>query len=158
MTGVTDILQPVAQTGKPEFVTINDISVSKDGGSFTVTGTSNSSKLQLQLGTGAIVASLPANYTAAGLSTANNVAITGDPGNTAQYNFSVALTAAANGTQSSRTQTISATANGGMSAQATISQPAADPSLGIDPTSLTIDWEGNAETTTVTANGNWTVE
>jgi hypothetical protein len=68
------------------------------------------------------------------------------------------LSATANGSTSQRSQQLTVTANGGQQASATLSQSAGDPSLSINPASITLDWEGAAVSTTVTANGNWTVE
>jgi hypothetical protein len=157
-SGVTDISQSVTQEAKAEFVQIDNISVGKGGGSVTVTGKSNSSKLNFALGAGAIIASLPANYSAGGASTANNTAIAGDPGATAEYNFSMTLTAAANTTTAPRSQTLSVTANGGQSAQSTLSQAAGDPTLAVSPASITLTADGTAVSITVTSNTNWTVE
>jgi hypothetical protein len=146
------------QEAKPEFVSIENVSVAKGGGNVTVTGKSNSSKLNFSLGTGAIVASFPSNYNAGGASTANNADITGDPGATAEYNFSVTLAAATNETIEARTQTLSVTANGGQSAQATMSQAAGDPTLSVSPESITLTAAGTAVAVTITSNTNWTVE
>ncbi len=157
-TGVADVLQAVTQEAKPEFVSIENISAGKDGGAITVTGKSNSAKLTFALGTGAIVTSLPGSYSAGGASTTNGADIAGDPGATAEYNFSVTLTAATNTTIASRTQTLTVTAAGGQSAQSTISQAAGDPTLSVSPASITIDAAGTAVAVTVTSNTNWTVE
>jgi hypothetical protein len=157
-SGVTDIPHVVTQEAKAEFVAIDNVSVAKGGGNVTVTGKSNSTKLKFVLGSGAVVASLPANYSAGGASTANDTAITGDPGATAEYAFSLTLSAAANGTTAARTQTLTVTATGGQSAQATISQAAGDPTLAVSPDSITLTAAGTAVAVTVTSNTNWTVE
>jgi hypothetical protein len=157
-TGVADKPVAVNQEAKPEFVTINDISVGKNGGNVTVTGKSNSGKLNFSLGAGNIVESLPASYSAGGASTANNTVITGDPGATAEYNFSITLQAEANETIEARTQTLTVTANGGQSAQATVSQAAGDPTLSVTPDSLTLTAAGTAVSVSVESNTNWTVE
>jgi hypothetical protein len=157
-TGTTDATASVVEEAIAEFVQINNTSVAKAGGTVTVTGTSNSTKLNFALNAGSIVASLPATYSAGGATTSNNTAIAGDPGATAQYNFSIALTATANGTTSEKTQTLSVTANGGQSAQATLTQAAGDPTLQISPTNITLNSNGDAVSLTVTSNTNWTVE
>ena len=158
-SGVTDIAKNAKNEAKAEFVSIDNISVAKGGGSVTVTGKSNSAKLNFVLGTGAVVATLPANYSAGGASTANNTAITGDPGATAEYSFSIALTAAANTTTAARSQTLTVTANGGQSAQSTISQAAGDPTLSVTPDGdIIIPADGTPVAVTVTSNTNWTVE
>jgi hypothetical protein len=155
---VADIPHVVTQEAKSEFVTIENKSVDKGGGSVTVTGKSNSTKLKFVLGTGAVVATLPANYSAGGASTANDAAISGDPGATAEYSFSITLTAAANGTTAARTQTLTVTAAGGQSAQATINQAAGDPTSSVSPASTTLTAAGTAVAVTVTSNTNWSVE
>jgi ketosteroid isomerase-like protein len=157
-SGVADVARAVTQEAKPEFVQIDNISVGKEGGTITVTGKSNSSKLNFLLGAGDIVELLPDNYSAGGASTDNNTAITGDPGATAEYNFSIQLTADDNETIEARTQTLTVTANGGQSAQATISQAEGDPILEVSPESITLTAEGTAVAVTVTSNTNWTVE
>ena len=157
--GVSDIVKNAKNEAKAEFVQIENISVGKGGGSVTVTGKSNSTKLNFVLGAGAIVATLPANYSAGGASTANNTAISGDPGATAEYNFSMTLTAAANTTTVARTQTLSVTAAGGQSVQSTLSQAAGDPTLSVSPDGdIVIPADGTPVAVTVTSNTNWTVE
>ena len=157
--GVTDFPKNVKNEARAEFVSIENVSTGKGGGSVTVTGKSNSTKLNFALGAGAIVASLPANYSAGGASTANNTAITGDPGASAEYNFSITLTAAANTTTAARTQTLSVTAAGGQSAQATISQAAGAPTLSVSPDGdIVIPANGTAVAITITSNTNWTIE
>jgi hypothetical protein len=156
--GVTDIPREVTQEAKPEFVEISNVSVSKDGGNVTVTGKSNSLKLNFALGAGDIVGILPGSYNAGGASTANNTNIAGDPGASAEYNFSITLVAAANDTIESRSQTLTVTANGGQSNQATISQAAGDPTLSVTPEAITLTAAGTAVAVTVVSNTNWSVE
>lgn len=74
---VTDAPVDVTQAGKPEFVTFENISVGKSGGTVSISGVSNSSKLTFSLGSGDIEFSLPSSYLAAGSSTANGYAIDG---------------------------------------------------------------------------------
>lgn len=90
-----DVARIVNQAGKSEFVNFNNAtaSVNKNGGSITVSGTSNSAKLTFSLGSGGtLVLTLPASYTAAGVSTTNGTSISGDPGATAEYAFSITFT------------------------------------------------------------------
>lgn len=156
-TGVADIAQAVTQEGTAEYVTINNISAPKGGGNVTITGKSNSSRLNFTLGTGNITVTIPATYTAGGSTVNNNVAITGDPGATAEYDFSIVIAVPANATTAAKTRAIVVTAVGGQTATSTISQPAGDPTLSVTPTSITLDANGTAVTVTVTSNTNWTV-
>jgi hypothetical protein len=156
-TGVTDISLAIVQEAKAEFVTANNISAPKGGGTVTITGSTNSSKLNFALGAGNIAISLPTNYSAGGATTANNAAITGDPGAAAQFDFSIQVTVPANTTTAAMTRAITVTANGGQSATSTISQAAGDPTLSVSPTSITLTAAGTAVSATVTSNTNWTV-
>ena len=156
-TGVNDVEQGLTQEAKPEFVTVNNVSAAKVGGNVTITGTSNSSKLTFSLGNGDIVISLPGNYLAGGATTANGANIAGDPGASAQYNFSIEIAVPANGTIAAISKQVIVTANGGQQATSTISQPAGDPTLSVSPPSIIIPADGTAVTVTVTSNTNWTV-
>ena len=157
-SGVSDVTQSVIQSAKPEFVTVNSVSAPKGGGNVTITGKSNSSKLSFALGTGGLVISLPTTYSAGGATTANNAAITGDPGANAEYDFSITIAVPANTTTASKTKAVNVTAAGGQSASSTITQAAGDPTLSVSPTAITLDADGTAVAVTVTSNTNWTVE
>jgi hypothetical protein len=157
-TGVTDISVAATQEAKPEFVTVENVSAPKGGGNVTVTGASNSKKMTFTLGTGALTITLPDTYTAGGASTTNGANITGDPGATAQYNFSLVVNVPANATTSSLARAIVATTDGGQQASGTITQAAGDPTLSVTPTSITLTAAGTAVSVAVTSNTNWTVE
>lgn len=154
---VPDQVLSVTQKAKAEFISINNVSATKEGGNVTVTGKSNSSKLTFSLGAGDITVTLPANYSAGGAETANAAAITGDPGASAEFDFSVTIDVPKNETTAPKARAINVVAAGGQSASATISQPAGDPVLTISPTSVTIEADGTAVAVTVTSNTNWQV-
>ena len=86
-----DVVRQVTQAGKPEFVTIQGTAaIDKTGGTITISGTSNSKKLTFSLASGGTLAlTLPANYTANSVSTANGADISGDPGASQEYAFSI---------------------------------------------------------------------
>lgn len=163
---LADVARTVTQSGKPEFVTIQSTaSVSKSGvTTLTISGTSNSSKLTFSLGSGATLSlTLPGTYTANSTSTSNGAAISGDPGASAEYNFSIAFSnIPANATVSNKTAQLIVTDNAGNTATCSITQAAADATLSVSPASVTLDWDAYTEGTnasfTVTSNTNWTVE
>ena len=117
----------VIQKAKPEFVSFDngaETSVPKTGGTITIDGKSNSSKLTFALleltddgdtpnvVEGGLHLTLPENYTAGGTSTKNSIAITGDPGATAEYAFSIEFTnIAANTTINELTAALKVTAS-----------------------------------------------
>ena len=152
----------VQQTAKAEFVSFDngsEMSAPKAGGTLTVTGASNSSKLTFSVVDGGeFVIELPTTYAVAGVKTNNGVAITGDPGAGAEFVFSIELDIPANLTIDGRTTSILVTANGAQTAQIAIVQAAGDPTLVLDKREITIPQAGTpAVTVTVTANCPWTI-
>lgn len=156
--GAEDVVQTVSQKGKAEFVTVQNASATKAGGSVTITGKSNSSKLTFALGSGDLTISLPDTYTAAGKSATSGTAISGDPGGSAEFAFSITISVPANGTITARSRQITVTTAGGQSATSTLTQEAGDPTLSVSPNAVTLEASGEAVTVTVTSNTSWSVE
>lgn len=156
--GAEEVVQTVSQQGKAEFVTVQNASATKAGGSVTITGKSNSSKLTFALGSGDLTISLPGTYTAAGKSATSGTAISGDPGGSAEYAFSITISVPANGTVAARSRQITVTTAGGQSATATLTQAAGDATLSVSPNAVTLEASGEAVTVTVTSNTSWSVE
>ena len=161
-----DVERTVIQAGKPEFVTIESAkSVDKAGvATLTITGTTNSPKLTFALASGgSLPLTLPSSYNANSVSTDNGAAITGDPGATQEFPFSIAFTSiGANPTIAARSVQLIVTDNAGNTATCTITQAAGDATLSVSPASVQLDWNAaTAETSasfTVTSNTNWTIE
>ena len=157
-----DVARTVNQAGKTEFVSIQSTgSVSKSGGTLTLTGTSNSSKLTFTLGSGGTLSlTLPSSYTAAGASTDNGEAITGDPGASAEYSFSITFSnIGENTTIDELTKQVVVTDNAGNSSTCTVTQAAGDATLSVSPASVDLPWDASTSASfTVTSNTNWTVE
>lgn len=152
----------VTQTAKAEFVSYNDgaeTSAPKAGGTVTLVGKSNSSKLTFSVVEGGQFATeLPEQYQASGVPTNNAEAISGDPGATAEFAFSIDIDVPANLTIEERVTSILVTANGNQTAQIAIKQAAGDATLKLDKTSITIPQAGTpAVSVQVTANCPWTV-
>lgn len=88
--GCSDKELTINQAGKAENVDMADTgSVAKTGGTLTIEGVSNSSKLTFTLSNNNIGLTLPTNYNAGGASTKNGVAISGDPGASQEYSYSI---------------------------------------------------------------------
>lgn len=163
----------VVQEAKPEFVSFDaseEITVAKTGGTLTITGLSNSEKLKFELldltddtsttgiVEGGLKLTLPEKYTAGGFQTSNDVAITGDPGEAAQFAFSITFTGiAANATIKELTAALKVTAAGGQMAQIAIKQSAGDPSFEFGKSSITLTAEGTAVNNTIISNASWTL-
>ena len=159
-SGVESKTLTIIQAGATEFVTIDaTAAVAKAGGSVTITGTSNSSKLTFSLtGVNGIGLTLPASYTANSVTTNNGAAITGDPGATQQYSFSITFTGIdENTTISALTSQLTVTANGSQTATCDITQAAGDAYLTISPSTINLTAAGTAVSVTVTSNTSWTI-
>lgn len=152
----------VNQAAIAEFVTIDKTaSVGKEGGSITISGRSNSTKLAFTVNADSenpLVITLPAKYTAAGKETDNNVAIADDPGATGDYEFSIVIAGIpANVTVNDLISTLTVTAEGGQADSTVITQTAGDPTLDVDVEVINLDAAGTAQTLNVTSNTNWTI-
>lgn len=160
-SGVESKTLTIIQAGKTEFVDIDDAgAVAKSGGTVTISGTSNSSKLTFSLtGTNGIGLTLPASYTANSVSTSNGAAISGDPGATQQYAFSITFTnISANAGTSALTSQLTVTDNAGHTDTCTITQAAGDATLSISPTTINLTATGVADNSvTVTSNTSWSI-
>lgn len=172
VTGVAVGVSPnktykVIQKGKPEFVSFTngaETTVGKAGGTLTITGKTNSSKLNFELvnlETRAVVAgglklTLPSKYIAGGVETTNNVAITGDPGAQQEFEFSITFTGiAANTTIDELTAAMKVTTAGGQSAQIQIKQSAGDPVFSFGQKTITLEASGAAVSQTIVSNTSW---
>lgn len=172
VTGVAVGVSPnktykVIQKGKTEFASFNDgaeTTVSKTGGTLTITGKTNSSKLNFELVDlktravveGGLELTLPSKYTAGGKETTNNVAITGDPGAQQEFEFSIAFTGIAPNTSVDElTAALKVTTAGGQSAQIQIKQSAGDPKFAFGQDTITLEASGAAVSQTIVSNTSW---
>lgn len=149
----------VNQQGKPEFTNNNSdtATAAKGGQNVTISGVSNSKKLTFTLGTGDLSISLPSTYTAGGVNTNNGADITGDPGATAQYNWSIVINVAENTTINSMSKQIIVTDEGGNSDTCTLTQSAGDAYLSVSKTSIELTYQGTAVSFDVESNTSWTI-
>lgn len=172
VTGVAVGVSPnktykVIQKGKTEFASFNDgaeTTVSKTGGTLTITGKTNSSKLNFELVDlktravveGGLELTLPSKYTAGGHETTNNVAITGDPGAQQEFEFSITFTGIApNTTVDELTAALKVTTAGGQTAQIQIKQSAGDPEFAFGQDTITLEASGAAVSQTIVSNTSW---
>lgn len=154
-----DVVRTVVQAGKPETTTMQSTAAAtQTGGTVTITGTSNSSKLTFTLGTGDLALTLPASYTAAGITTNNGAAISGDPGSAQEFQFSIAFLVGENTSISAKSKQVIVTDNAGNTATCTLTQAADAAYLTVTPNSVEIPWDASeSKSFTVQSNTNWTV-
>lgn len=152
----------VTQSPKAEFVSFDngaEMAVSKEGGEVTVSGKSNASKLTFSWATKARVAGdvdIPTTYQANGVTTDNGAEITGDPGATAEFPFSVTLNFPLNDTIEEIVKNLVATTTGSISAQIALKQAAGDAYLRVDPIEITLTAEGTPVNVNIESNTSWT--
>ena len=156
---VQDIVRNVSQAGKPEHVSIADsASADKAGKLVTISGVSNSAKLTFSFGSGDLTdITLPSTYTANSVSTNNGAAISGDPGATAEYNFSIAITVPANTDISEKTRQIIVTNEAGDTAICTLRSAAGDAFVTVQEGTIELDYLGTAVSWSVESNTTWTI-
>lgn len=149
----------VNQKAKTEFVQFTEgaeMSAPKTGGAVTVQGKSNSKILTFAWVGAVSDVEIPGSYQANGSSATNGEAITGDPGATAEYDFSLSLTFPENTTVDEVTRTLKVTAEGGQEVQIAIKQAAGDAFISVEPTEITLEADGTAVSVTVKSNTQWT--
>lgn len=135
-------------------------SVQKTGGNVTITGKSNSTKLTFAVTPAeenGLTLLLPANYTAAGKTTANGAVIADDPGADGEFVWSITISnVPANVTIEELTATLTVTAAGGQTANVTVTQAAGDSTIELDKETINLDVNGTQQTVNVTSNDSWT--
>jgi hypothetical protein len=135
-------------------------SVQKTGGNVTITGKSNSTKLTFAVTPAeenGLTLQLPANYTAAGKTTANEAVIADDPGAAGEFVWSITISdVPANVTIEELTATLKVTAAGGQTANVTVTQAAGDSTIELDKETINLDVNGTQQTVNVTSNDSWT--
>lgn len=135
-------------------------SVQKAGGNVTITGKSNSTKLTFAVTPAkenGLTLQLPANYTAAGKTTANGAIIADDPGAAGEFVWSITISdVPANVAAEELTATLKVTAAGGQAANVTVTQAAGDSTIELDKKNITLNAKGAQQTVNVTSNDSWT--
>ena len=152
----------INQAAAAEFVKIDSTAfVGKGGGTVTINGTSNSTKLTFSLTpdeSHPLTLQIPASYQAAGKATSNGAVIADDPGATGGFAFSIVFSGiAANTNINNLVNTLKVTADGGQTAYTVITQTAGDPFLEIDKNVINLDANGTPQTIKVNANIRWTI-
>lgn len=156
---VTNVERTVVQSGKPNYVDIDDNATSKkEGQTVTIKGTSNSAKLTFSLGSGSLPIAVPLTYTANSIVTNNGAAISGDPGATAEYEFSITVTVNKNEGTTELKRQIVVTNENGQSDSCTLTLAAGSPYVTVDIGDIELGWEaGSAKSVGVLSNTDWEI-
>lgn len=148
-----------------EFITLEQastgVTVPSTAGKVTITGISNSPKLEFEVGAGDIVSEDLGDkqFTADGSITATNgVPITGDPGADHKYEFSIDINYDVNDTVSSRTQMFMIKGSSdGITQKLMITQSAGAVRLEVTPATIAVPQNGSVVNVQVTTNTTFTV-
>lgn len=157
---VQNVVRNVSQAGKPEYVDIADSAAAdKAGKVVTISGISNSAKLTFSFGQGDLTdITLPGTYMANSVSTSNGAAITGDPGASSEYNFSISITVPANNDITAKTRQIIVEDEAGNRDVCTLTSAAGDAYVTVQEGTIELDYLGNPVPWTVESNTTWTIE
>lgn len=156
---VDDVPRTVIQAGKPQFVDIDDAaSADKNGKVVTISGVTNSARLTFKLGTGELQVSLPSTYSANSVNTTNGAAISGDPGATAEFPFSISIDVPGNDGTTSVSRQIIVEDEVGNRDVCLLTLAAGDAFITIAEGPIELDYLGTPVSVKVESNTNWTVE
>ena len=155
---VSNVVRNVSQAGKPEYVTMeSSASADKEGKIVTIIGKSNSAKLTFSFGSGDLELNLPVSYTANSVVTSNGAAISGDPGATAEYDFSIPILIPANPDITEKSRQLIVTNEAGTTAICTIRSAAGDAYVIVQEGTIELDYLGTAVSWSVESNTTWTI-
>ena len=155
---VSNVVRNVSQAGKPEYVTMeSSASADKEGKIVTIIGKSNSAKLTFSFGSGDLELDLPVSYTANSVVTSNGAAISGDPGATAEYDFSIPILIPANPDITEKSRQLIVTNEAGTTAICTIRSAAGDAYVTVQEGTIERDYLGTAVSWSVESNTTWTI-
>ena len=155
---VSNVVRNVSQAGKPEYVTMeSSASADKEGKIVTIIGKSNSAKLTFSFGSGDLELDLPVSYTANSITTSNGAAISGDPGATAEYDFSIPILIPANPDITEKSRQLIVTNEAGTTAICTIRSAAGDAYVNVQGGTIELDYLGTPVSWSVESNTTWTI-
>lgn len=155
------------QAGADEFVSFDNNSASpgKAGGTLTITGKSNSTKLTFSFESSpspTLILPAVTTYKANNATATSGTAISGDPGGNSEYTFSVEFDVPENETIGSLSCVLLVTTAGGQTSRCTITQAAGDAYLWVgeeNQTELTVNIPaaGTAQVAQILSNTDWTI-
>lgn len=163
---VTDVVRTVSQAGKPNNVDIDDSATSKKEGQIvTIKGVSNSAKLTFSLNTLPSIddgthlnLTLPATYIANSMTISNGANITGDPGATQEYEFSISITVPKNEGTAPKTRQLIVTNELDQTDTCTITLAAGDPYITISDAVIELKWDASDKAfVSVDSNTSWEI-
>lgn len=155
---VSPVTVDVLQKGKPAYVDAQDnATAAKEGQNVTISGKANSARLTFTLGVGDLEVVLPETYMAGGVQTNNGADILGDPGASAEYDFSIVLNVPANDTIADKTRQIIVADENGNTDTCFLTQTAGDAYLRVSKTSIELAYTGEAVSFDIETNTSFVI-
>jgi hypothetical protein len=149
----------VTQQGKPAYVDMQEnAAAQKEGQSVSISGKSNAARLTFSLGSGDLDITLPPTYNAGGISTQNGSAISGDPGASSEYTFTIGIDVVENTGVAERNRQIIVTDENGNTDTCLLTQTSGDASLIVSKTSIELAYTGEAVSFDITSNTSWVIK
>ena len=159
----------VTQTGKPEFIIADQVGspvhFAATGTTFSISGSSNSAKLTVDYipdTINVLTATLSKLEISSDSGTSwttitSGTAISGDPGNTAEYMYKATFTCSTNTSVNGLTGIVNVSSDSATSTPTDIVQSGNSATLSVSKTSLSFDADAGTATFDVTSNIAWTV-
>lgn len=176
ITGVASGVTPnptvsVVQAGKPLFVewqdsgtAVMDITTDKTEKQLNLTLKTNAAKLKFAVVSdegGMLVEQTIDTMDVGGTTVQNDTDIEGDPGLEAEFSVKISVSVRLNETVSERSATLSVVPKTsdeeGAAVQLQINQSAGEAILKLSPSSITLNWNGDAQNLTITSNTSWSL-
>lgn len=156
---VENVDRTVKQSGKANYVDIDDTATSKKEGQLvTIKGMSNSAKLTFFLSEGELPVTLPETYVANSLVTTNGAPISGDPGATAEYEFAITVEVGENKGVTEMKRQIIVRNELDQTDICTLTLAAGAPYVTVAIGDVTLGWEaGSSATIDVQSNTTWEI-
>lgn len=176
ITGVASGVTPnptvsVVQAGKPLFVewqdsgtAVMDITTDKTEKQLNLTLKTNAAKLKFAVVSdegGMLAEQTIDTMDVGGTTVQNDTDIEGDPGLEAEFSVKISVSVRLNETVSERSATLSVVPKTsdeeGAAVQLQINQSAGEAILKLSPSSITLNWNGDAQNLTITSNTSWSL-
>lgn len=153
-----DIERRVVQAGKPTHVDLekNQIAVN-EATVVSIRGVSNAKKLSFTKGAGDLGIGIPTTFSVNGKPVQQGVAIDGDPGATAAYQFSIGITIPENDTAADKTAQLIVTDEEGNQAICRITLAAGEVYVTVPEGDIELNYKGEPVTISVQSNTSWRV-
>jgi hypothetical protein len=155
---VDSFTRTVKQGGKPTHVDLekNQISIN-DATVVSIRGISNSQKLSFAKGAGELNIGIPMTYSVNGMTVQQGVAIDGDPGAIAAYNFVIGITIPENDITADKTAQLIVTDEVGNQAICRITLAAGEVYVTVPEGDIELNYKGEPVTISVQSNTSWRV-